>query len=357
MSDFTEVKSGIVITELGKLKLGVMRKFRTLVGELRERCTAFSRTHSNQDEVKLVQRYSRALQERTARLETLLLTFPQVCMAVVGLQRVFLELHALLEYCEVFKPRINGQSPLASSPLLAPVLAPVIYKGVPNVETQYSALTRYMTDAVQIFSPFESVQQSQLDIVPSTTLVNRNERHGHRGSRPYGIPPWKPGQSSRGRWTLPDSPLYPPSSPAWSWALGKVDRSPTPFYTHEGAGYAFPDPQLFVTPGKRDKISIYCENYLCFQSLLSLVSNQTWRQLLIGDFLEKDNSTLSDKRRGQVRDFFGNCLLGTGVQLDLANIGAVTWGTTSFAPGSSVPDRVVQEIAFELSHLNFQSEK
>ncbi|THU85621.1 hypothetical protein K435DRAFT_805748 [Dendrothele bispora CBS 962.96] len=80
------------------------------------------------------------------------------------------------------------------------------------------------------------------------------------------------------------------------------------------------------------------------------------RQLLIGDFLEKNNSTLSNARRGQVQDFIGNCLLGTGVQLDFANIGAVTWEMTLFAPGSSLPDCVVQEIAFELSHLNFQCE-
>ncbi|THU94992.1 hypothetical protein K435DRAFT_142692 [Dendrothele bispora CBS 962.96] len=419
MSDFREVRSGIVVTGLGKLGLGVTRKFCTLVEELREKCKSFCGAHSNRDEVNLVQKYSRALQERTTRLETLLLTFPQVCMAVVGLQRVFLELHTLLEYCEVFKPRMNGQSPPVSSSSPAPVLsaftwsvdeagmlfdagipfwfvhpvsavpnvsvgrlkpfiplssicceesslaAPVIYKGVPNVEAQYSALTKYMTDAVQISSPFQSVQQSQLSIVPSTTLVNRNERHSHRGSRPYDIPPQKSGQSSRGRWTLPDSPLYPPSSPAWSWALGKVDRSRPSFYTHEGAGYAFPDPQLFVTPGRRDKISTYCENYLRFRSLLrfrlchgtpSLVGNQTWRQLLIGDFQEKKNSTSADKKRGQVRDFIGNCLLGTGVQLDLTNIGPVKWGTTLIAPGSLVPDRVVQEIAFELSHLNFQCE-
>ncbi|KAK7444555.1 hypothetical protein VKT23_015233 [Stygiomarasmius scandens] len=272
----------------------------------------------------------------------MLLTFQQVGMAVAGLQRMFLELLALLDYCEIFKPRMLGQSPPSHSPApvigaftwnidsagmlfaagipfwfvhrvsavpnvsvmkLAPLLAtdtvcseespfttPVIFQGVANVEAQYKAIAEYTTSAFTTYSPFESVRSRSLEIASSTNLVMRNQRTDHRNLKPYNTQ--NKSQQNQGRWTFPKNSLYPAFSAAWAWALERVDRSQPPVYSN-GGGYAFPDPQLIISVTKREKMSTYCKNYIKFRSLLkyrllqespTLVSNQIWRQLLVGDF-------------------------------------------------------------------------
>ncbi|THU85185.1 hypothetical protein K435DRAFT_568255, partial [Dendrothele bispora CBS 962.96] len=134
-------------------------------------------------------------------------------------------------------------------------------------------------------------------------------------------------------------------------------------------GYAFPDPALIVTVAKHEKTMTYCRNWLRFRDILifrlsqpspRLILNSTWRQLLNGDFQTSDmaaTSSCTAAQKTSVRDLLGNCLLCIGVDVNLSEIpDAVSWRDQSFSIKSDLPDVVVKEIVWELSHLNFRCE-
>ncbi|THU95071.1 hypothetical protein K435DRAFT_859927 [Dendrothele bispora CBS 962.96] len=421
---FSEERRGIA-TGLGKLNAKKAAEFGDLVSELRTRCSDFVTHHSNQSEIDLAQQYSQMLLERTNRLGSLLLSYRQMCYTVTSIQRLFLELHALLEYCQVFKPRMQAAD--ISAPAVAPVIGaftsdiqqaevlfrarlpfwfirqvqdiaavavgklapmipvdtlcrmespfpePVIFRGVPNTQAQYNAIQNHLNAIFNTQSPFELSRQSRLEIAsPATTILSGPQRTNSKSKRltPYRKKSIMPSRATpRDKFSLPDNPLFPPSSPCWGSALSIVNREypPEPIQ----GGYAFPDPILFISVGKYEKTLTYCWNYLQFRDILlfrisqpspRLIPNSTWRQLLNGNFTTRQpsNSGQASKTASQkasVRELLGNCLLSTGVDVNLEHPpDTVSWRGRSFARASDIGDNIVREIVWEVSHLNFRSE-
>ena len=59
----------------------------------------------------LARQLATALHQMLICLEALITTFQQMRNTVVRLQRYYLELVALLDYCQPFKPKMNGSVP------------------------------------------------------------------------------------------------------------------------------------------------------------------------------------------------------------------------------------------------------
>ncbi|KAK7468907.1 hypothetical protein VKT23_003404 [Stygiomarasmius scandens] len=417
---FAEERRGIA-TGLGKLKLTKRLEIRRVVTGLLQRSLDFVDLHSNKDEVELARKYSRVLRDHLNRLDSLLFSFRQICYAVAAVQRMFLELLALLDYCQVYKPRMNGSNSSSSEPeplvgaftwdindaellflaripfwfirkveevpkvsvaKLSPLVPialvcqdecpfpePVVFCGVPNIEVQYTAINNHLLTIFNTHSPFESLRRSRLELASSSNLVlgpNRSSRHNNRSS-PYSKQTKTAKPHGRDKFSLPDHELFPPASPCWPSALSRVDRSSPPDPIQ--GGYAFPDPALIVTVAKYEKTQIYCWNWLRFRDILlfrlsqpspKLIPNSTWRQLLNGDYKVDFRNQTNQKtavQKAHVRDLLGNCLLSSGVDIDLDNApGVVYWKGASFSAASQIPQPVVKEIIWELSLLNFRCE-
>ncbi|THU98525.1 hypothetical protein K435DRAFT_856534 [Dendrothele bispora CBS 962.96] len=395
---FTEERRGIA-TSLGKLKLVKRMEIGDVVRGLVQRCRDFVDMHTNTDEVELARKYCRQLQDHTARLDSLLFSFRQTCYAVVAVLRIFLELLALLDYCQVYKPRMKGENLTESIPepvigaltwdindaeLLflaripfwfiykvedvprvsiaklsvpvlfdtvcrneSPFLEPVIFRGVPNIQAQYTAIHDHLVAVFNTHSPFESSRQSRLKIASPSNFIIGPQRSipKKHNSSPYTKPTNSRKTHGRDKFSLPDHRLFPPASPCWTIALSQVDRNSPPDPIQ--GGYAFPDPALFVTVTKCEKTLLYCWNWLCFWDILlfrlsqpspRLIPNSTWRQLLNGDFKVAAEQTLGQKTAAQkanVRDLLGNCLLSNGVDVNIDDTpDAVLWKERSFSKKS-----------------------
>ncbi|KAF5336277.1 hypothetical protein D9758_014498 [Tetrapyrgos nigripes] len=423
---FKEECRGIA-SGLGKLRAGKAEELRLLVAELRGRCSLCIASHENETEVELAQQCSQRLLERMNRLHSLLLTFRQICYTIASLQRLFLELHALLEYCTIYKPRMAGKSlpasiaaavvgawtsnleaaealfragipfwflrrvdevPAVSVGKLAslvvpdnlcldnaPFPEPIIYRtGVPNTELQYSAIHKHLNSAFNTYSPFESSAESRLQITPPSALVlSGPQRTTPSKSRhhPYPKSPKNASSSARDKFHLVSHSLFL-TSPCWGPALSRVNQSNPPVPIQ--GGYAFPDPSLFVTVQKREKMFKYCWNWLQFRDVLlfrvtqpspRLIPNSTWRQILNGELTSTTQPSSSSSQRpsrtasakATARDLLGNCLLSTGVEVDLENPPSfVMWREQSFSEPSDISEKVAQEIIWEVAQLNFRCE-
>ncbi|THU99405.1 hypothetical protein K435DRAFT_855690 [Dendrothele bispora CBS 962.96] len=420
---FVEERRGIV-AGLGRLKSSRHRELRDAVKVLESCCESFIQTHSNSTEVELAQKYRRLLSERLLRLESFSTSYRQMRIGVVSLQRTFLELQALLDYCLVFKPSMEGRDGAVSSPhsvigsfvwdldiaaqlyragipfwfihsvsdvariavkrltpLLSfdkinrndcPFVAPVVFKGVPNLGAQYAAISEDAAGAFRTFSPFNLAASSSLVM---NTGPQRTQRS--HSNKPYRKAPSINPAAGRNKFSLPSNPLFPPSLQIWNLCLSEVDVTNPP--AERSGGFCFPDAQLFVSVQKREKTLLYIKNWLRFRDILlfwllkpspSLILNHVWRQLLGGEFRSPNNSSQSGSvpsveskltraavRKLEVRNLLGTCLTESGVELNLeAPLGPVSWRGQSVGPDQEVSDSIVREVLWELSELNFRCE-
>ncbi|KAF5359920.1 hypothetical protein D9758_013988 [Tetrapyrgos nigripes] len=414
---FVKETTGIV-TGLGKLKGIRHREFRTAVTDLQEDCNSFVTVHKNTSELDLAYKYTRLLSERLLRLETLSTSYRQMRVAVVSLQRTFLELLALLGYCRTYKPRMDGRENAASSPLplvgafvwdldvagqlyragipfwyihhvrdlpgveiktLGPlrsfddlerkdcVFSPrIIHTGSPDFSAQYAAIAEDTSGVFRRHNPFQSVPRPHLDVASSSRLVIRTIPQNRHQSKPYQRPATIHPGGGQNPYSLPTHPLFPLSSPVWKYCLSHLDTSSPP--ASPTKCFAFPDSQLFTAVQSRKKLSKYIKNWLRFRDILLLrlsqsscspVLNHVWRQLLGGEFRSSSGSkeTRAANRKLEVRTLLGGCVLESGIKLDYeAPLGSVSWRGEEITADAPVPDRVVQEVLWELSMLNFRCE-
>ncbi|THV02559.1 hypothetical protein K435DRAFT_963060 [Dendrothele bispora CBS 962.96] len=396
--DFVPERRGIC-AGFGKLKSSVLSDLRQTVSDLAERTKTFCSRRTNSSETELAQKYLRLLLDRELRLAKLTTTFSQTSGGVAALQRTFLELHALLDYCETYKPRMEGRSEAASerAPVigafvsdynrasqlfragipfwfihpvqslprvsvaeLAPFVsvdtmcqiecefgAPVIYSGVQDLEAQYRAITEYTEAFFQTYTPFAAHCQPSLG---GSSTSGPLRTHGTDRARPMPYQKRPRNSGGRDKFSLPAHSLYPPFSLVWARALADVDRSELP--TEFQRGYAFPDPQLFVSVQTRQRTLT--------RPSPSAISNSDWRQLLLGDFQpppESKSSSRSAKTKANVRELLGNCLLESGIEFNLTDPpGDIQWRDLVIKPDMVISDVMVREVIWELSHLNFRCE-
>ncbi|THU83466.1 hypothetical protein K435DRAFT_784184 [Dendrothele bispora CBS 962.96] len=416
---------GGITTSLGRLTYSRSMEIRKIAREIMERSDEFCLRHSNQSETSLVRKHSRTLSGRLARLEYVTVTFQQMCMTVVAVQRTCLELHALLEYCDVYKPRMDGSLPSAKS--AAPVIgaftwdlddaallfragipfwfirsraelgavavsaiAPLsmhgsfsledppwpsrtAFKGIPNLDAQYSAILTFAEEAFRTFSSFSTPIKNNNLLLSSPSLIGpeRNVRTGNRRKQQsYSQAPPKRARAWEVRHIgqFSTNQYLPPFCTSWKWAYDRISCHQVSECRH---GYAFPDPLLFVAVKTPAKMGTYCVNWLHLRALLifrltrpspSFVTNDLWRQMLSGDFLETPTEegqleTRASARRSDVRSLFDTFLSESEIDLDSNEPPtSVHWRERSFDVNADLPVDVVQEIIYELSILNFRCE-
>ncbi|THV00624.1 hypothetical protein K435DRAFT_932410, partial [Dendrothele bispora CBS 962.96] len=441
-TDFFSLERDAFASGLGRLKYSRSMEIRKIARELLERSDTFCRTHNNESEVSMARRLSRQLSDRLIRLECVPCSFRQMCTLVTAVQRIFLELHALLEYCDVYKPRMDGSADPVKTPAavvgaftwdlddaallfragvpfwfihchsdiarvtvsaLAPVLteghicsresqypSKIIFKGVPNLRVQYSAIQSSVDEVFRTFSPFQSYSNFTCNRPTRTLTINGPDRTRpttDKRSRPceclwfvfyaeliYLFFEDKRSSSKlsgidRHIGLFSSNPFLPYFSPSWSWAYSRVSTINPP--SHKQTGYAFPDPLLLVAVQSTAKMYTYCFNWLRFRDLLifrltkpspALITNVIWRQLLSGDFVPKkrepgETESLASVRKTEVRSLLGNCLSESGVELHLDQLpSTVRWRESEFSENSSFPSSIVREIFYEISILNFRCE-
>jgi hypothetical protein len=155
----------------------------------------------------------------------------------------------------------------------------------------------------------------------------------------------------------------PPGISSWITALADVDRSDsrresmTRLHQYDGY-YLFPEPALFTSTneGRRAKYFASWEilHGACIYRVYSScstatpLSNQQWRDLLLGALSLGDNTALSCTLE-QVTSIFANTL--ENLSIDLSSFST---NTTNHFPTVSVLE--MQNIVWELAELNFRFE-
>ncbi|THU83067.1 hypothetical protein K435DRAFT_844177, partial [Dendrothele bispora CBS 962.96] len=424
-TEFFSLERSALASGLGRLQYSRSMEIRKIARELLERSDIFCRTHKNESEVILATRLSRQLSDRLIRLEFVPGSFRQICTLVTAVQRIFLELHALLEYCDVYKMRMEGSADPVKTPAavvgaftwdlddaallfraaipfwfihchtdigrvavsaLAPVLteghvcsrdsqypSKIIFKGVPNLRVQYSAIHSSIDEVFRTYLPFQPSSNapcaSPSRTSPVSTGPDRTRRLTDKRSRPYNRSSFKPSGIDRHVGVFSSNTFLPYFSPSWSWAYSRVSTNNPPRLRQ--TGYAFPDPLLLVAVQSTAKMYTYCFNWLRFRDLLlfrltkpspTLITNVIWRLLLSGDFVPKEREpgkteSLASTRKTEVRSFLGNCLSESGVELHLDQLPlTVRWRESEFLENDTFPTSVVREIFYEISALNFRCE-
>jgi hypothetical protein len=158
---------------------------------------------------------------------------------------------------------------------------------------------------------------------------------------------------------MADLPIAPLSIPAWSTALAAVDNDPSRvderYRSVNNGKYVFPEPGIFIGANlvRRGKYFLTWRAIepACIHRLLSStappLSNQEWRDILIGSLEFKSSDSTCAKIQQHARH-----LLGLAINdLDLN----VTDPATS-PPPPPVSDAEAQAMLWRLSELNFRFE-
>jgi hypothetical protein len=138
------------------------------------------------------------------------------------------------------------------------------------------------------------------------------------------------------------------------------------------AGYAFPDPGLFVGVATEKTQARYFENWLrhrkevifrfvSARSPARPLSNQMWRSLLVfgGSTASDGSATKTAERRKFISQLFGNVVdEDDGVQIAESNPSSsdIFWQEQQLPSGLIPTQRIGQEILWELYELNFRFE-
>ncbi|KAJ7140628.1 hypothetical protein C8R44DRAFT_726364 [Mycena epipterygia] len=121
-----DFEAGSAITRgLGKLAHSRLSRFLEPVNAIMRRCHQYKASTSKPPAIfgQLIQCMVMTLE----RLQTLPSTYDKMVFSVTTLQRSYLELHALLEYMTVFKPRMDSYGLRKSSPIVTPCMGTITH--------------------------------------------------------------------------------------------------------------------------------------------------------------------------------------------------------------------------------------
>jgi hypothetical protein len=100
---------------LGKLALGVTYRFRTLKEQLASRVNKYTQNANVNQTPKFIGPLSTAMRHSLIRLEIIDSTLQEMRFGITEFQRYFLELHGLMDYLEIYQPRMLGLKPTATT--------------------------------------------------------------------------------------------------------------------------------------------------------------------------------------------------------------------------------------------------
>ncbi|KIM34888.1 hypothetical protein M413DRAFT_32942 [Hebeloma cylindrosporum] len=269
---------------------------------------------------------------------------------------------------------------------------PVSFNGSPTDPRKYKVFQEYSRHFLSFGNPFDAGPTSETSVATgskSLSNLGRSEPGPNvRGSEPpvrskvnrkqapYHKP--TPGQSDRNKFAEPTSPLMPPAIPTWRSALSHVNSDPGKVVypiTPGDAGYAFPDPGLFVAVTTEEKQTMYFANWLkyrealiyrlAFPSSATTVPNKLWRPLLnlplnhnpVAPPRLSDKTSLSQKKNDIVYTLLETCFAADDdLTFNPAQMLDIFWQGQPVLSTSVPPVDVAQEILWELYELNFRFE-
>lgn len=213
-----------------------------------------------------------AMRHSCLRLGLMDTTFLEMRFGITEFQRYYLELYGIMDYAEIYYPRMMGIHAPCSQPakcIGAFVSQPRIAQqfldaGIPfwlmrraenfaNTVPKILRIVSLHKPAGIVVDPStprfpvifeghasEQEKYASVHLYSGTWLGFRDPFKEEAGRRPV---------QSRDKFADLDSPLIPPPMPIWALALKNVNRNVPPVGCYgELKNYAFPEPALFVTP-------------------------------------------------------------------------------------------------------------
>jgi hypothetical protein len=98
---------------LGQLSIPNVWKFEEKVRETDDKITEYRKTTSQPNPLLLL--LATSLRHAMSRLRSMKSAFGQMRFGVTEFQRYYLEIHALLDYLQIYKPRMDGAQPAATA--------------------------------------------------------------------------------------------------------------------------------------------------------------------------------------------------------------------------------------------------
>lgn len=122
--DFQHLQGDCIVQGLGRLKPEYIAAYEPLVWELVERALKFTTDYradysKSPKQIPLVRRARHLVLSLFSRLRFIDTTFDKTQGLDAGFQRAFLELTALLNYFEIFRPRMDGEVEMAPGAIAA----------------------------------------------------------------------------------------------------------------------------------------------------------------------------------------------------------------------------------------------
>jgi len=104
---------GSLVDGLGELSESKLLSLRKMMSSMESRIEDHKQAFPNSNKLLLV--LVRAMQDTFTRLDSLKTTFTEMRVGISEFQRYYLEIHGILDYMEIYKPRMDGARPPAES--------------------------------------------------------------------------------------------------------------------------------------------------------------------------------------------------------------------------------------------------
>ena len=453
------------IRGLGKLSDDMFITLKISVDSLLDRVKLYQADTPSNKQPPILQPTVKMLEHGLAQLGSVYTNFRQMEFSMRDVQRMWLELTALLDYMQIYKPRMDGYAPSASGvantigvftcdlrvaqdfvtaglpcwlirpasdftnqiiqKIVKPERAqgivsltthqfsyPVLFTGPASSLEKYHRIYEYTRNFLRAPDPFNtSIVSPSVNASANTSLVaspftqacqrfleppvassstqhlpassernskgprakpSRQKKRHQTGkcipacvytvSHPLSGCPQPSGPPNRNKFrTIENNAIVPIPISSWASALAAVDTNPSqvdPRYrSSHDRKYLFPEPGIFATANEVRRATYFATwkaiepacIYRLYMSSSSAtpLSNQEWRDVLIGDI----KSTSPNAKSAQAREN-ARCLLGSTLEeLDIEINDA-----PSLATKPSLSDSEAQKILWKLTELNFRFE-
>ncbi|TFK60528.1 hypothetical protein BDN72DRAFT_904875 [Pluteus cervinus] len=332
--DFTQ-ESTSIFTGLGRLHSSKFKALNDLCQALLDRSNACVR----KDDSTFVLEYSTVLRDYLHRIHTILTDFGTMVKLVRGLQRIYLEFLALLDYLEEFQPRMDGavvsspndvtpvmgcfvhtqshaemmlragircwfirptsallktkirrrvtiQQPDDLIPMTALRNATWIHVGSSSDPSKYRAIYLQLSKLLSYPDPFASTcapddpntpipEPPRKKLKTSSVFVRPRGSRDSRSQANTKGTPSNSNSSGRDKFKEPVSELYPPPIPAWKHALAAVNQRGLIGNTKGVAGYMLPEPAGIVAIQSQVRQMAMFESWLKYRTALLYQASST----------------------------------------------------------------------------------
>ncbi|KAF9035802.1 hypothetical protein BJ165DRAFT_1533291 [Panaeolus papilionaceus] len=409
-TDFV-VSTGGILLGTGSLATNTVSMLRSMEQQLQTRVVMYCENTDRpppKHALDLIATIATALSNALIRLSSLKTTFTQMRFTVTEFQRYYLELVGLLDYMEIYQPRMRGWLPAASTvddrvgiftlneavvqdfyraglpvwylrrwkggsfesnvlEIVSPTLSdarmddydppfPIIYTGLLGGREVVDAIHHFLRNWLSYKDPFEgnNLQLNPPSSSSSTAPLSSSPAQSKTSASKQQAKPrvGKPKIEGRNKFAPLEGDLAPFAIPAWAQALAAVDTSFSNLVeqtkTSSRLGnYVFPDPAHFVTPKSDGKKALLLTTWLlCREAWLACVASRDSVAFPAQGW--RDILFMDFTTAPSLKAFRNDPQYATSQPM--------RWNGASYPPSQLPPTNVVREILWELYELNFTYE-